>query len=434
MADPKDKSESDPFSDSSELFDSLFKDAPLEDEKKPRRPAGVSQGVKRDQELKRKGQAGAKPARPKQKAPPVRPAMKGPGDAVPPGRRLDFSNTGRRRGVTPPPAPRTPRPKERTEKRTTSRSKGRKGSRILKLALLVLLLVAGSAAAASYLGFVDIGRYIGSFTGDQPSAVPQEVVRIRPEKKTAEQIPVEPVIGKPKPQPTPPAPEAPPRETKAPALVSPQEGSSSGNKPTGTEGPEAVSVPHLSPRPAIPSEAVQPPPQARPVQENLAKTAPSSKAPPLPRELHARYPFSVYLGAFMTLDRARTAVSIYQEDYDISSYWVKVDLGEKGLWYRIFTGHFRTEQEAEAFVRQKELKDGQVKQTKFSTLIGEYSKPAEAEETVRGLLQRGYSSYFVPVSGGGVRLYSGAFYTLTGAKKQHAELASKGIHSRVVER
>ena len=136
----------------------------------------------------------------------------------------------------------------------------------------------------------------------------------------------------------------------------------------------------------------------------------------------------------MTLDRARTAVSIYEKNHAISSHWVNVDLGEKGLWYRIFTGHFGTEHEAEAFIKQRQLQEGEVKRTRFSTLIGVYSKQGEAEETVRRLSQIGYSSYFVPGPGGGIKLYSGAFYTLEGAKKQQAELASKEIKSRVVER
>ena len=72
------------------------------------------------------------------------------------------------------------------------------------------------------------------------------------------------------------------------------------------------------------------------------------------------YPFSVYLGAFMNLDRARTAVSVYEKDYGISSYWVKVDLGDKGTWYRVFTGYFESAEEAEAFIRHKELKEGEV--------------------------------------------------------------------------
>ena len=136
----------------------------------------------------------------------------------------------------------------------------------------------------------------------------------------------------------------------------------------------------------------------------------------------------------MNLDRARTAVSVYEKDYGISSYWVKVDLGDKGTWYRVFTGYFESAEEAEAFIRHKELKEGEVKQTKYSTLIGVFSSPEEAGPVVQKLLQQGYASYFVPVPGGRFKLYSGAFYTLVGAQQQLADLASKGIKSQAVER
>lgn len=136
----------------------------------------------------------------------------------------------------------------------------------------------------------------------------------------------------------------------------------------------------------------------------------------------------------MTLDRARTAVSIWEKEYGISSYWVKVDLGNKGTWYRVFTGYFQSAEEAEAFIRQRGLKEGEVKQTKYSTLIGVFSRPEEAEEMVRKLLKQGYSSYSVPLPGGRFKLYSGVFYTLEGAQKQFADLASLGIKSQAVER
>jgi cell division septation protein DedD len=200
----------------------------------------------------------------------------------------------------------------------------------------------------------------------------------------------------------------------------------------------------VQPKPVLqpPPPVVQskPAPQTRtPVQSKVEQ----AKVVPIPQKQQALqpqpvhfspYPFSIYLGAFMTLDRAKTAVSIYKRESGISAFWVKVDLREKGIWYRVFTGYFHSAEEAEAFISQKQLKESEVKQTKYSTLIGEYSRMGEAEDVVRRLSQLGYSSYFVTVPGGPFKLYSGAFYTMEGAQKQYAELASKGIKSRAVER
>ena len=64
-----------------------------------------------------------------------------------------------------------------------------------------------------------------------------------------------------------------------------------------------------------------------------------------------KFPYSIYLGSFKTIDRARMAVSIFQQK-GISPYWVKIDLGSKGKWYRVFAGHFQSRDEAEAVAIQ----------------------------------------------------------------------------------
>ena len=436
MTDQKDKSGPDSFSDSSELFESLFKEAPLEDEKKPRRPPGARKPLKPAQELRRKGQGEAKKTlRPTQEAPPVGPAMKRPGDAFPPRRPLDFSRTGSK-SIAPAPAPRPPAPKDKVIKRTRSPAKRGKGSKVLKLVLLLFLLGAGGAAGAGYLGLVDFGPYIG--LRGEPDPVLPEMARMRPEKKSPENISAGAVPERERHQSVPQKAESTGGRTEPQAPETRQTVAPSGDKATVAERPGAVAVPPLQETlpapPALSPKVVHQPPRPAPNQQAPAKSAPPSQPLPLFREVPAQYPFSVYLGAYRTLGRSRTAVSIYKRDYGISSHWVKVDLGEKGTWYRIFTGHFRTEQEAEAFIREKQLKEGEVKHTKFSTLVGVYSEPGDAEESVRRLLEAGYSSYFVPVPEGGVGLYSGAFYTLAGARNHHDHLASKGIESRVVER
>jgi cell division septation protein DedD len=476
MADPKDTSDQDPFSDSSELFESLFKEAPLEMEDKKAEPApGVRKQVQPAPELKRKDRDPSRqPPRSKQEAPPVKPTIKGATDAGPPSRRLDFSKTGKR-GARPTPPPKRPKPFEEGGdlgpltsragekqdpaillKNKKSASKGGKGSRLLKGVLLLVLVGAGVVAAAGYLGFVDLDRYLGRLTSDEPRPVPPQAARTTPEKKPAPQIPVKPAPEKPRMKPAPPKAEAPAKEAQPQAPPSRQAVAPSVDKPAGTETPASAPAPiPLEPpveqptqpavpqselpvkpetRPAISPQAVQPQPQATPVQKNLVEAAPPAKKQTLPQEQPGQYPFSVYLGSFRSLDRTQMAVSIYERDYGISAYWVKVDLGEKGTWYRVFAGYFPSAAQAQSFFKEKNLKEGEIKQTKYSILIGEYTKREEAEETARRLSQIGYSSYTVPSPGGGIRLYSGAFYTMEGAQKQHGELASKGIKSRVVER
>jgi hypothetical protein len=476
MSDNKEKPQKDPFLDSSELFESLFREAPLEEDKKTKPAPEAKKPIRPTQRIPIQREAQAQQAaRPKKEGPPGRQIPKPPVNAAPPEGRAYPEKKGQGRKADPP--PRTPGPIERfgdrgsldartgdtkkpripiKSRRPRPRSQEKKRPRVLKAVVFLVLLGAGAAAAASYLGFVDLGRYRDRLMRSEPHPVLPQVARTTPQKESAQQIPSKPSVEKPKAQPIPAKPATPTKEAKPQVPVSREPPSPPVDKPARTETP--VSPPASPPSygametqaqpsiirpestispptpPVIPPKPAQEPPKLPPAQKDLTQaTAPLHKQPPL-LEQPARYPFSVYLGAFMTLDRARVAVSIYEKNHGISSHWVKVDLGEKGVWYRIFTGHFRTEQEAEAFIKQKQLQEGEVKQTRYSTLIGEYGGKVEAEEMVRKLLQLGYASYRVPSPGGRIKLVSGAFYTQEGAKRQQAELLSKGIKNQVVER
>jgi len=146
------------------------------------------------------------------------------------------------------------------------------------------------------------------------------------------------------------------------------------------------------------------------------------------------YPFSVYLGSFANPAQTRTAVAIYENKFGIPSYWVKVDLKDKGTWYRLYTGTFQTAKEAEAFIREKKLKEGEVRRTRYSVLAGLFPGPEEAEETVKRLADMGFSPYTAPLPGGEVKVYCGVFSSLEGAKEHLAELAGKGVKGKAVER
>ena len=79
------------------------------------------------------------------------------------------------------------------------------------------------------------------------------------------------------------------------------------------------------------------------------------------RETVTSYPYSVYLGSYGSLERAEKAIIEYKEDGLSSLYWQEVDLGEKGVWYRIFTGHFENREKGEGFIKEKRLAGAEVK-------------------------------------------------------------------------
>jgi cell division septation protein DedD len=145
------------------------------------------------------------------------------------------------------------------------------------------------------------------------------------------------------------------------------------------------------------------------------------------------YPYSIYLGSYRTVERAKKAISMYQHE-ELPVYWSRVNLGEKGTWYRVFAGYFRSEAEASDFIARKELKDAEVKMTNYSVLIGVYSSREEAQQKSGALFNLGFPTYVIPEARAKFRLYSGAFNSKKGAEQNVEELASKGVQSRAVER
>jgi cell division septation protein DedD len=122
------------------------------------------------------------------------------------------------------------------------------------------------------------------------------------------------------------------------------------------------------------------------------------------------------------------------EKKGLSPYWVEVDLGEKGIWFRIFAGYFLNKAKAEAYIDEKQITDAKSKSTKYANLIGVYHSQHELNRKRVSLSKLGYSPYVVAGVNGESLLYTGAFYQRARADKQHTQLASRGIRSRVVMR
>ena len=145
------------------------------------------------------------------------------------------------------------------------------------------------------------------------------------------------------------------------------------------------------------------------------------------------HPYSIYLGSFRTLERAKKAISQYSKR-GLSPYCSKVDFREKGIWFRVFAGHFQDRRKAEKFKELHRLKEGTVKKTAYANLIGTYKESSELENKQLSLKRSGYFPYVIKGENGESRLYVGAFITIEGAEQQYHDLESRGIQSEIVKR
>jgi len=477
------KEKNDPHSGSSEIFESIFKEATQEIQKETGK-------VVTKPKLKQKAEAKAKPeVRPKapiklelepkeepelellfEARPETQPvAFKSRQDTL----RKPFTRTQapseEEKGsevVPAGPLVRSPlqgqKPKEepslKAEKPKPPKKKG-KGSQVLKIVLLLVLLAAGVGGASVYLGIIDLSDYV-SRSEPATKEAPKIAATKTPSAQTVAKPP-EPAApeaakppqpqAKPTDSPKPPAqpqtvqpPQAPPKPAEAvtppppppPPVVQAKPAPAAPPAVAKVETPPPVQAPLKSEpkappapvqQPAVPKKAETPQPGSQPREAVAAKTvSPVSGS-------GVSFPYSVYLGSYQSSEYVKKALSIY-ENQGLTPYWSKVELGEKGTWRRVFTGYFRSAQEAEAFIQQKRIKDGEVKETRYANLIATFRTRQEGDEKALALTTKGLSAYWIPSADGQVRLYSGAYITKDGAVKNQAELNAMGIKSEIVER
>lgn len=145
------------------------------------------------------------------------------------------------------------------------------------------------------------------------------------------------------------------------------------------------------------------------------------------------FPYTILVGSFRQADRAKKAVDTLRGK-SLQAYWTKVDLGENGIWYRVFAGHYKEAQQAEETAAQYHLTGAQVKRTAYAALVGTYLSGQKLSDDRKKLETLGYCPYTVSGIAGETYLFVGAFLTRKGAEDQHAELLLNGIESTVVSR
>jgi capsular exopolysaccharide synthesis family protein len=149
--------------------------------------------------------------------------------------------------------------------------------------------------------------------------------------------------------------------------------------------------------------------------------------------LSESFPFSIYFGSFISKERVEAAITQYRRE-GLSVYWVKIDFKEKGIWYRIYAGYFKDQEQAQDVINRYNFTHAEIKNTAYADLIGIYDTEDALENMTRKIEDLGYSPYTIIDQEGRSALFVGAFITEEGAEEKNKELQSRGIHSRIVKR
>jgi hypothetical protein len=145
------------------------------------------------------------------------------------------------------------------------------------------------------------------------------------------------------------------------------------------------------------------------------------------------YPYSILLETFTDPEIAQMAIPFYQKR-GIFAHWVKVDLDDKGIYYRLFTGVFATISEAQQYLDKKQLVDKPIKPTIYSARIGTYQDKAQLASAYTKISDTGVIPYVLGTEEGTYHLYVGSFYTFIGAADQCRDLNDAGLSCEPVKR
>ena len=169
-----------------------------------------------------------------------------------------------------------------------------------------------------------------------------------------------------------------------------------------------------------------------------AKTDDSSVITPIETESGAfktvsLNPYSIMLSSCRLWESVDKLLAEYRIK-GLSPYFVKVDLGERGIWWRILLGYYQTREEAFRIREEIDVSGSLVVNTPYANLINNFSSEADATTTMVRLEELQYSPYVIKRDTNTYQLLVGAFITKDRAVKQKIELLTKGIPNKVIER
>ena len=151
------------------------------------------------------------------------------------------------------------------------------------------------------------------------------------------------------------------------------------------------------------------------------------------QKTYPKYPYSIQLGSFRTLDGARKAVDSYREK-GIPAYLSEVNRGGKKRWFRVYTGSFESREQARKYREENNLLKSLVKETPYTAFVGTYKDKKVLEDQTLLLKNLDYVPYAIEEQDGRYRLFIGAFLDIKGAKEKQQDLESRGIQSQVIRR
>ena len=198
------------------------------------------------------------------------------------------------------------------------------------------------------------------------------------------------------------------------------------HKITPAPPPPAGSPATVKPEPAQPAVNKPQEPKKQKVVAPPAKAGKKAKTY-IPRS----YPYSIHMASFSSPETARENVANYRRGFQ--AYLVRIDLGKKGIWYRLYLGHFPNATSAMDAIQKYKLKKAIVSRNLFACLVGSYTSAAQAETVARRLDAKGFDPYTIIIEDTH-HLFVGAHLNGAEGRVLSKNLAARGFANNLVER
>jgi len=258
--------------------------------------------------------------------------------------------------------------------------KPQKRSPIPKIALTVVLLAVMIVAVAYFFGILDFSDLSGPADSAKIESIPKTVKK---------EISQPPPIKSPDTEP-----------------LSKQEDEIQEEKPPVEEKSVAVEkksagvIPELLEKSEVLAERDKKISQEKPI---TTEATPRQETPPKIEQVleivEKSYPFSIYLGSHKKFEDILEVMSLYEEK-GLSFHWVRLDLGDKGIWFRLFAGYFEKRWMADTYIKENKIEGAESRKTGYAVLIGRYQSEEELIKKRLSLTEQGYSYYIIPRDNG----------------------------------
>jgi type II secretory pathway predicted ATPase ExeA len=156
---------------------------------------------------------------------------------------------------------------------------------------------------------------------------------------------------------------------------------------------------------------------------------------PLPEntDLNLLYPYSLKSSSYQQPNRALQELAELRL-MGLMPYLVKVDLGDMGIWWRVFIGFYATDEEAKKVKSTYKLSHVTIQKTDFACQVGEYTAETELEAMFDRLKQSDFFPYVIQKGKNRFQLYVGAYERKAEAELDHRNLLKKGFKNQIVKR